>query len=291
MMAAMSCLTIIRSARSEMSANEKKLADFILDNAPLIRDYSSQQIAGSVGISQSSVVKFSQKLGYRGFTDLKLAIHESVVKRGSNVAVLNKASAHGENISLKERLFHSKCDALSSAADLNDDAVILSAVEAIESANRIQLIGSGGALLIARDLSFKLIGLGKAVMADGDAQVQLAGMTTFGEGDCLIVISASGQEADVVRIVKEARSTGVTVISLTDQGANPMSALADIRLYSVSQGGEADISSVISAMSQQHVVDLIHYTLAQRRSKSKRQGKGKKAPILRQAAAKGRRAR
>lgn len=274
-----------------MSANEKKLADFILDNAPLIRDYSSQQIAGSVGISQSSVVKFSQKLGYKGFTDLKLAIHESVVKRGSNVAVLSQESAHGENISLKDRLFHSKCDALSSAADLNDDDVILSAVEAIESANRIQLVGSGGALLIARDLSFKLMGIGKAVMADGDAQVQLAGMTTFGEGDCLLVISATGQEPDVVRIVKEARNTGVTVISLTDQGANPMSALADIRLYSVSHGGESDIPGVISAMSQQHVVDLLHYTLAQRRSRIKPQGKAKKAAILRQAAAKGRRAR
>jgi len=260
----MSCLTIIRSARSEMSANEKKLADFILDNAPLVRDYSSQQIAGSVGISQSSVVKFSQKLGYRGFTDLKLAIHESVVKRGSNVAVLSRESVRGEKISLKERLFHSKCDALSSA---------------------------GGALLIARDLSFKLMGFGKAVMADGDAQVQLAGMKTFGEGDCLIVISASGQEPDVLRIVKEARNTGVTVISLTDQGANPMSALADIRLYSVSQGGEADIPGVISAMSQQHVVDLLYHTLAQRRGKRKPQGKGKKATILRPAAAKGRRAR
>jgi len=274
-----------------MSANEKKLADFILDNAPLVRDYSSQQIAGSVGISQSSVVKFSQKLGYRGFTDLKLAIHESVVKRGSNVAVLSRESVRGEKISLKERLFHSKCDALSSAADLNDDDVILSAVEAIESANRIQLVGCGGALLIARDLSFKLMGFGKAVMADGDAQVQLAGMKTFGEGDCLIVISASGQEPDVLRIVKEARNTGVTVISLTDQGANPMSALADIRLYSVSQGGEADIPGVISAMSQQHVVDLLYHTLAQRRGKRKPQGKGKKATILRPAAAKGRRAR
>ena len=77
MMIVMSCLTIIRSARDEMSANEKKLADFVLDNASLVRDYSSQQIAASVGVSQSSVVKFSKKLGYRGFTDLKLYLSQS----------------------------------------------------------------------------------------------------------------------------------------------------------------------------------------------------------------------
>ena len=274
-MVSMSCLTIIRSARDEMSANEKKLADFILNNAPLIRDYSSQQIAGSVGVSQSSVVKFSQKLGYKGFTDLKLAIHESVVKRSSNVSVLHAEAAQGGDISLKERLFRSKCDALSSVTELNDDKSILAAVAAIESANRIQVIGVGSALLIARDFAFKLMSFGKAVMAEGDVQVQLAGMTTFGEGDCLIVISASGQEPDVVQIVKEARNAGVAVISLTNQSANPMSAVADIRLYSVSGDREADIMNVISAASQQHVVDLLNYTLAQQGSKDKVSGKRK----------------
>ena len=290
-MVAMSCLAIIRSARDEMSANEKKLADFILDNAPLIRDYSSQQIAGSVGVSQSSVVKFSQKLGYKGFTDLKLAIHESVVKLGSNVSVLRTEAAHGENISLKERLFRSKCDALQSTTDLNDDNSILAAVAAIESAHRIQLIGIGSALLIARDLAFKLMCFGKAVMAEGDTQVQLAGMTTFGEGDCLIAISAPGQESDVVQIVKEARNAGVTVISLTNHGANPMSALADIRLYSVSGGGDTDTARLISASSQQHVVDLLHYTLLQQGNKSKKSGSGKKGATLDSARPKGRRAR
>ena len=274
-----------------MSANEKKLADFILDNAPLVRDYSSQQIAGSVGISQSSVVKFSQKLGYKGFTDLKLAIHESVVKRSSNVAVLRQESAKGKDISLKERLLRSKCDALSSATDLNDDEAILAAVTAIELANRIQLIGIGSNSLIVKDLAFKLMSHGKAVMADGDTQVQLAGMMTFGEGDCLIVISVSGQEPEVVQIVKEARNSSVTVISLTNQSANPVAALADIRLYSESRGGEDDIPGLISAASQQHVVDLLYYTLVQQGRKDKTAGKGKKAATLRQARPKGRRAR
>ena len=44
-------------------AIERRIADFMLDNAHLLRDYSSQQLANAVGISQSSVVKFCQKLG------------------------------------------------------------------------------------------------------------------------------------------------------------------------------------------------------------------------------------
>ncbi len=63
----MSCLVKIRALQEELSPNERKIARFILDNPALIRDYSSLNLANSVGVSQSSIVKFSQKLGYQGF--------------------------------------------------------------------------------------------------------------------------------------------------------------------------------------------------------------------------------
>lgn len=74
-------LVKIRSERDHMSAIERRIADFILDNAHLLRDYSSQQLASALGISQSSVVKFSQKLGFKGYPDLKYSIGEAVARR------------------------------------------------------------------------------------------------------------------------------------------------------------------------------------------------------------------
>ena len=78
----MSALVKIRSERDRMSAIERRIADFVLDNAQLLRDYSSQQLANALGISQSSVVKFCQKLGFKGYPDLKLSISEAVVRAG-----------------------------------------------------------------------------------------------------------------------------------------------------------------------------------------------------------------
>lgn len=51
-----------------------------------------------------------------------------------------------------------------------------------------------------------------------------------------IVITTSGQEPAVVQIIREARNAHVTVISLTDQCANPVLVLEDIRAYGVSRG-------------------------------------------------------
>mgnify|MGYP003635118118 CR=1 FL=1 len=259
----MSCLAIIRSARDEMSANEKKLADFILENPSLIRDYSSQQIAGSVGVSQSSVVKFSQKMGYKGFTDLKLAIHESVVKQESNVAVLNgRHTSRGCGESLKDRLYQAKNDAISGATDLNDDDSLRLAARAIESAARVQLVSSGNAFGVVRDCALKLAGIGKPVIAEPDAEVQSLSVATLTRGDCLILISSTGQSSQLSKLAKQGRKAGATIISVTNQSANPVAALADIRLYSVSHGRENDIPLVVASTSQQHVMDLVFFTLA-----------------------------
>ena len=76
-------LVKIRSERDQMSAIERRIADFILDNAHLLRDYSSQQLANALGISQSSVVKFSQKLGFRGYPDLKYSVGAAVAVAGN----------------------------------------------------------------------------------------------------------------------------------------------------------------------------------------------------------------
>jgi DNA-binding MurR/RpiR family transcriptional regulator len=86
----------IRSERDQMSAIERRIADFILDNAQLLRDYSSQQLANALGISQSSVVKFSQKLGFKGYPDLKLSIGEAVVRAVATATAGTPSAANGD---------------------------------------------------------------------------------------------------------------------------------------------------------------------------------------------------
>ena len=75
----MSSLVRIRAERDRMSAIDRRIADFLLDNAHLLRDYSSPQLADALGVSQSSVVKFSQRLGFKGYPDLKYAVSAAVL--------------------------------------------------------------------------------------------------------------------------------------------------------------------------------------------------------------------
>lgn len=66
----MNCLIRIRQRYAGFAQSDKKLADYLLSQPDRARHLSSQQLAGEAGVSQSSVVKFAQKIGYKGFPAL-----------------------------------------------------------------------------------------------------------------------------------------------------------------------------------------------------------------------------
>lgn len=267
----MTCLVKMRAVRDELSANEKKIADFILKNSALIRDYSSQNLAASVGVSQSSIVKFAQKLNYRGFTDLKLAIHESVVISENGEVTEDLELNGGERPdSIVEQIYNIKNEALLTTMELNDEQRLLKAVKLLENSRRIQVLGLGSGSLVADNFASKLIQLGKSVNAEKDSYIQLSNLATLGKGDAVLVISLTGQSAKMIRIVRQAKTAGVTIISLTNYSANPIRSLADTQLFSVSREGDFEIPQVISSTSQQHVVDLL-FSLMLKRDKSARE--------------------
>lgn len=266
----MSCLVKIRAVREELSANEKKIADYILKNSALIRDYSSQNLAVSVGVSQSSIIKFSQKLNYRGFTDLKLAIHEAVVKSDSEEQADEKTrGADDRPDSISQRLYNIKNEALLTTMELNDEDRILSAVELLERSKRIQIIALGAGSLVARNFASMLIQIGKSVIAEVDTYIQLSSVATLGKGDAVMVISFSGQSAKMLQITRQAKKSGVSIISLTNYSANPIRSLADVRLFSINSAGKFEVPQLISNTSQQHVLDTLFSMMLSRDSKAK----------------------
>jgi len=266
----MSCLVKMREVREELSANEKKIADFILANSALIRDYSSQNLAVSVGVSQSSIIKFSQKLNYRGFTDLKLAIHESVVKSSNGEQPDEKGKRPDEKPdSIQEQLYSIKNEALLTTMELNDEKRILSAVKVLEKSKRIQIVALGAGSLVARNFASMLIQIGKSVIAEVDTYIQLSSIATLGKGDAVFVISFFGQSAKMIQITRQAKKAGVTIISLTSYSANPIRSLADVQLFSVNRQGRFEAPQIISSASQQHVVDVLFSFMLKRDGKAK----------------------
>lgn len=266
----MSCLVKIRSLLDELSPNERKIARFILDNPGLIRDYSSQNLASSVGVSQSSIVKFSQKLGYQGFPDLKLAIHEAVLLGAENAGEPGRRKGSQDSgHPFKEQLYRVKSETLRSTLELNEEGRLKAAADILEASERIQVIALGSGSLVARNFATMMIQIGMSVIAEVDTYIQLSSVATLGKKDAAFLISFSGHSPRMLEILKNAKRAGARIITLTNYNANPARPLADVQLYSISHAGEFEVPQIVSTTSQQFVVDLLFSLLVQRNPRAK----------------------
>ena len=166
-----------------MSAIERRIADFILENAHLLRDYSSQQLANSLGISQSSVVKFSQKLGFKGYPDLKVSVSEAVARENGNGEARAVAPSRSDpQAALAADLWRSKALAEEETRLINTPEKIAEIARAIDAAGKVFVIGLGEDGLPARAFAVKLTLLGVPVICHADPVLMSSAHGDRGKG-------------------------------------------------------------------------------------------------------------
>ena len=265
----MSTFVKIKALRRSLSSSEAKLADFTLNSANAIRNLSSVELAKVVGVSQSSVVKFSQKLGYKGFPAFKLAVIDALNDETSEPKLHGKITLNDSLEQIAEKLLSSKLAVLTETKNLNEAVAVEKAVELLKSAKRILICGLGGSALVAKDFSYKLQKLGMPAIAEPDGHAQLAYVATFSQGDLVIAISESGMTREIAEVVKQAKKNDSSVISVTKFGSSPVADSADVKLYSVAEGESVRLSSILARTAQDFVIDILFIALTQ----SSRQGR------------------
>ena len=250
----MQCLQLIRTMRGVMTANEKKLADFILNDTHLLRDYSSQQLAHALGISQSSVVKFSQKLGFRGYPDLKLAVYESYALE--QTLDLNNSTQGGAGTG-SDDLLARKINAMSDAqANINPVAVD-DLVSALERADKVVLFSLGVGDWVAGSLHLQLLTMGKTSLHEMLPSLQEVQLNALGEGDLLLLLVDSDENRLMFSSANKARQKGAIVAVIGRAGQEHLASAADIFL-GLSGGVKNDgVETILFQTAVQHVADMI----------------------------------
>jgi DNA-binding MurR/RpiR family transcriptional regulator len=262
----MSSLLKIRSERDQMSAIERRIADFILENAHLLRDYSSQQLANALRISQSSVVKFSQKLGFKGYPDLKYAIGEALGRDGRDTsaeAPRAKPAANTEQPDLAESLWQNKTHAEEETRLINSSDTIEEIVAALDRAERVFLFGVGEDGIAAQSFAGKLALLGIVTVNHSDPVLMTSAIALAAAGDVLIAFSEQGKEPAVARIARQLRQRRGKLVSVTRHTANPLRAHADQALLISAHDERAHIEPLLYRSAMQHLLDRVFATLCE----------------------------
>ena len=251
-------LVKIRSERDRMSAIERRIADFVLENAQLLRDYSSQQLANALGISQSSVVKFCQKLGFKGYPDLKLSINEAVVRAD------NGDDAHAARTELRRPaagLWQRKSEAEEATRLINPPETLDAVAQAIGRARTVFIIGLGEDDLHARTLALRLAQLGVLTVHNFDPAHMTASLSAARPDDVLLAFSEHGLHPALCQLARHMHSQRGKVVTITRHSANALRALADLALLVSAHDERAHIEPLLYHSALQHLLDRLFIRL------------------------------
>ncbi|WP_073998418.1 MurR/RpiR family transcriptional regulator [Anaerococcus urinomassiliensis] len=254
----MDYLIKIKERWDDFTPSDKKIGEYIIDNPEQIINYNTLQLAEIIQTSQSAIIRFIKKIGYKGYIDFKIDVARSIEENSE--FLLDEVISKDESI--ENIISKSKNNVLSTVEKtyaLIDDQRIKTAVEDINKANNIYLAGVGSSGLICEDFSYKLQRSGKKVFYQVDAHTNLALVSNICKDDLLIAISYSGLTKEILIASEYAKNIGAKVVSISKALNSALANNTDELLLIPEIEREMRYGAISSRLSSQIITDILYY--------------------------------
>lgn len=261
----MNCLVRIRQRYPHLAQSDKRLADYLLSQPDNARHLSSQQLAAEVGISQSSVVKFAQKMGFKGFPALKLAISEALVSNTNpqSVPVHNLIRGDDPMRLVGEKLIKENVAAMHATLDVNSEEKLIESATMLRRARRIVLTGIGASGLVAQNFAWKLMKIGFNAVVERDMHALLATVQALSSEDLLLAISYTGERRELNLAADETLLAGGKILAITGFTPNALQQRATHCLYTIAEEQATRSGAISSTHAQMMLTDVLFMALVQ----------------------------
>lgn len=241
----------------DMGRSEKKVADWLFSHSGEVLPYSITDFASICESSEATIVRFSKRLGCRGYQDLKLTLAKEHEKK----VVAPVITSNDDCFSIFEKVCNDAYMSLERTKKTLSAENMSRAMEAISGARRVVLIGLGTSAQVAEDASNKLLRAGCNSSAYADTHMQAIAVSQLKVGDVVIGISQSGSSKDIVESMKVARARGATTISITSKERSPIARQSDILLLTDTEETKHSSLGLNSHISRLILIDALCYKI------------------------------
>lgn len=263
------CLAKIKSEYPTMSDTSKRIADYVLENPDKIIHMTIILVAEECKVSEASVVRFSQMIGYQGFNDMKINL--AAETNTGNQMILEDVSETDNEMEIFTKVFNSEIQALQATMQSINGEQFARAVNTIAFANNVEFFSYGNSRPIAMDTHYRFLRIGINSRMGVDTSDSLIHATMLGQGDVAIGISHSGSTKHTVKMLENARNNGATTICLTGYDRSPITKEADISLISVSRETMFSDVAMSSRIAQMSIMDALFVAIAFKRIERSKQ--------------------
>ena len=249
----MDILERIHASYYQLTATERKVADYVLSQHAQVQFMSITQLADECGTAEATISRFCRSLKLKGFNAFKIELARH------NVPVSFKTQVHPIDTPAgrRQEIGRQAVDAVNQTIDLVQPQLITQAVELIEQAPRVMCIGSGGSMILAMECAHMFSTVTGKFYTVSDSHMQMSAAATLEQGSIILLFSYSGATTNGLQVLEAARQRGIKTILITRFPKSPAAKLADIVLRCGSNEGPFQFGSVAAKIAQLLVVDVL----------------------------------
>ena len=258
-------LVKIRSLHASLPRAERRVADYILQNAEDAPRSSVQEFARRAGVSVASVSRFVRRMGFPDFKDFKL---ELARETGATARyIFEQITPRDTDEEIARKVFLGSIRSIEDTLKILPLADLAAAARAMAASRRLMLFGMGGSGDVARDAALRLSYLD--FQAEGyidGSQILLQAMRVRA-GDVVIGVSHSGRSSITVEGLRIARDRGGVTIGISNYLRSPLREASRYFFCTSFPETRVKVAALSSRTAQLCVLDAL-YLLAARHART-----------------------
>lgn len=238
-------ITKIQSELPGFSKGQKQIARFILEHYDKAAFMTASRLGVTVGVSESTVVRFATELGYDGYPHLQRALQEMIRNKLTSVQRMEVAGDRMGGRDVLQTVLHADTDMIRVTLDEIDRDAFQGAVDALMGAKRIYILGvrSSSALASFLGFYFNLLFENVTLVHTNSVSEIFEQVLRVGPGDVVLGVSFPRYSKRTLSAMQYARDRGARVIALTDSRLSPLARVADHLLLA-----RSDMASFVDSL-------------------------------------------
>lgn len=261
----MDVLSILQEKEASFSKGQKRIARYITEEYDKAAFMTANRLGKTVGVSESTVVRFAVNLGFDGYPSMQKAMREMVLNRLTSVQRIEVASDRFGDQDVVSMVLHSDMEKLRQTGEMVSRDAFQAAVNAILKAKRVYILGVRSVAPLANFLGYYLNYMfnNVHVVSGSGTGEMFEKIVSVNQEDVVIAFSFPRYSASTTKGAQYCRSNGATVIGITDSSLSPLGQCSDHVLTAKSDM----VSLVDSLVAPLSIVNALIVAVASRKEK------------------------
>lgn len=242
-------IKLIQQNFSKFSKGQKLIAEYIMDNYDKAAFMTAAKLGEIVGVSESTVVRFANALGYSGYRNLQKDLQELIKNKLTTVQRISLANVFSNEENLLKRVLKKDMDNINKTIDEIDYDVFEKAIDEIINSRRVYILGLRSSSFLAEYLGFYLNFILRDVkVVKADANDVFEQLLNAEEDDVVIGISYPRYSKRTLEALSYAKAKQCIIIGITDSFISPAAQISDYTLIAGSNM-VSFVDSLVAPMS------------------------------------------